>query len=311
LYEDRPTSEDAWDVDLFYLEKPLPDEREAKVRVVECGPLRAALLVERPIGDRSTLRQKIELRADSRRIDFVTEIDWHERRRFLRVLFPVTVHSPRATYEIQYGNLERPTHFNTSWDFARFEVPMQKWFDLSEGDYGVAILNDCKYGGSVHGDVMGLSLLRGTTFPDPEADYGKHTFTYSFYPHAGDYREGGVIRQSYELNAPLVSRRERRHGGVLPSSWSGLAVDDDNIVVEAVKPAEREGRDRVIVRYYEAWSQRGTSVLRPGFACDAAAFTNLLEEPSRNVKIRKRKDRIEVPYHPFAIRTVALDRADR
>ena len=309
VYEDRPTSDDAWDVDLFYLEKPLPDDRAAKVRIVERGPWRAALFVERPIGERSRLRQKIELRAGSARIDFVTEVDWNERRRFLRALFPVVVHSPRATFEIQYGNLERPTHFNTSWDFARFEVPTQKWFDLSEADYGAAVLNDCKYGCSVHGDVMGLSLLRGTTFPDPEADYGVHTFTYSLFPHAGDYRAGGVVREAYALNAPLLGRRERRHGGALASSWSALGVDDPNVVVEAVKPAEAGGRDRVVVRFYEAWSQRGTAVLRPGFAYDGVEATNLLEESGAAVKVRSRGGRVEIPYHPFAIRTVALGRA--
>ncbi len=308
LSEDRPNNFDAWDIDVFYLEKPLRDERPAKIRVVERGPWRAALLVERPVGDRSFLRQKIEIRRDSRRIDFVTRVDWDEERRLLRVLFPVEVHSGRATYEIQYGNAERPTHFNTSWDWARFEAPAHKWVDLHEADYGVALMNDCKYGHSVHGNVMGISLLRAPTSPDPKADRGTHEFTYSLFPHPGDYRAGGVIRAAYELNVPMRAALEKRHGGAAPPTGSLLSVEDPNVVVEAVKPAE-DGDGRIIVRFYDAWGRRGAARLRFGFELEEARAVDLLERPTRLFPVRRIDAReIEVPYGPFSIRTIAVRR---
>ncbi|MBZ0302528.1 MAG: alpha-mannosidase, partial [Anaerolineae bacterium] len=184
IFEDRPLNWDAWDIDIFYDDKMWLSELAEPVKVVESGPLRATLEIKRNVLN-SPLVQRISLGYHSARLDFDTWIDWHERHVMLKVAFPVDVLTPVATYEIQWGNVERPTHWNTSWDWARFETAAQKWMDLSEGDYGVSLMNDCKYGHDVRGNVMRISLLRAPTNPDPEADQGEHRFAYSLLPHAG------------------------------------------------------------------------------------------------------------------------------
>ena len=154
--------------------------------------------------------QRISLAHNSPRLDIDTTIDWRERHVLLKVAFPVDVLTPTATYEIQWGNVERPTHRNTSWDWARFETCAQKWVDLSEGGYGVSLLNDCKYGHDIHDNVMRISLLRSPTMPDPEADQGEHRFVYSLLPHADRWNET-TVAAAYALNDPLlVVAGERR-----------------------------------------------------------------------------------------------------
>jgi alpha-mannosidase len=162
----------------------------------------------------SEYTQRISLSHNSARLDFETHIDWRERHALLKVAFPVDVLSPTATYEIQWGNVQRPTHRNTSWDWARFETCAQKWVDLSEGGYGVSLLNDCKYGHDIHDNVMRISLLRSPTMPDPEADLGEHHFSYSLFPHSGGWRQcGDGIRSSSHhcLLASLRGRAQRCH----------------------------------------------------------------------------------------------------
>ncbi len=202
LHRDLPNDYDAWDVDPFYMETCEEVGGLTAIEICEQTELRAAVRIERAFGE-SSIVQHIALCAGSARIDFDTEIEWQESHKFLKVAFPVNVRSPRATYEIQFGHIERPTHYNTSWDMARFEVCAQKWADLSEGDYGVALLNDCKYGYDIHGNVMRLSLLRAPTAPDRQADRGHHEFIYALLPHGGDFRKGGVIEQACALNMPL------------------------------------------------------------------------------------------------------------
>src|SRR5581483_5604192 len=154
------------------------------VRVFEQGPIRAGVAVTRVIegGRGSVIRQRILIYRNLPRIDFETEVEWRERQTLLKVAFPVNVNALRATYDIQFGNIERPTHWNTSWDWARFEVCGHKWADLSEGDYGVSLLSNCKYGWDIRGNAMRLTLLRGPIHPDPQADLRVHRFTYSLYP---------------------------------------------------------------------------------------------------------------------------------
>ena len=194
-FEDRPKDWDAWDVDIFYDDRMWLAEPAEAIRVVEAGPLRATLEIKRRILH-SAYTQRISLAAGSPRLDIATTIDWRERHILLKVAFPVDILAPAATYEIQYGNVQRPTHRNTSWDWARFETCAQKWADLSEGGYGVSLLNDCKYGHDIggtnhrYGNVMRLSLLRSPTYPDPEADQGEHRFIYSLLPHAGGWETG-------------------------------------------------------------------------------------------------------------------------
>ena len=237
------------------------------------------------------------------RIDFETEIDWHEKHRLLKVAFPVDVHSASATYEIQFGNVERPTHWNTSWDWGRFEVCGQRWADLSEGDYGVSLLNDCKYGHDVKDNVLRLTLLKSSTAPDPKADEGHHLFTYSLYPHAGNWRNG-TIRQGYELNYPLLSA-PADGAGALPGRLSFVSTDRDNVVVDTVKLAE-DG-DEVIVRAYEAYDQRGDVSLQFGPPVVRAFDCNLLEEDREPIDVAD--DRASLYVTPYQVRTIAVETA--
>ena len=184
-------------------------------------------------------------------LDFDTWIDWRERHILLKAAFPVDVLSPVATHEIQWGSIQRPTHRNTSWDWARFETAAQKWVDLSEGDYGVALLNDCKYGHDIHDNVIRISLLRAPTEPDPEADQGEHRFAYSLFPH-GRVQPGEIAARAYALNDPSSCGRET---GGSAASVQPFIQAPNNVIVETIKAAE-DGNG-TIVRLYECNRQRG------------------------------------------------------
>jgi alpha-mannosidase len=299
-FEDRPVDWDAWDVDIFYDDKMWTSEPASSVRVVEPGPLRATLEVRRRILH-SDYVQRISLARGSRQIDFVTVIDWRERHILLKAAFPLDVLSPVATYEIQWGNVQRATHRNTSWDWARFESCAQKWVDLSEGGYGASLLNDCKYGHDIRDNIMRLSLLRSPTMPDPEADQGEQRFAYSLLPHAGGWDET-TIAAAYALNDPIIIAT----GG---SNVAGkalqpiISVDQPNIVIETIKQAE-DGNG-VIVRLYESQRQRGEITLAAGFALEGAWRANLLEENQAPLHVSGNKVSLFVkPYQVVTLRLV-------
>jgi alpha-mannosidase len=301
LHRDLPNNYDAWDVDAFYLESCQEVGGLKALEVVEDTELRAVVRVEREFGA-SSIIQHIALCAGSARIDFDTDIDWQEEHKFLKVAFPVNVHSPRATYEVQFGNIERPTHFNTSWDMARFEVCAQKWADLSEGDYGVALLNDCKHGYDIHGNVLRLSLLRAPTAPDRQADRGHHEFVYALLPHGGDFRKGAVVEQAYALNMPLHVIETEPRKGPLPASQSFFEVDRAGVVIEAVKHAEHE--ESVIVRLYEAHGSRGPAVLATRLPVKHAFYADLMERTGAPVDCSGGE--IAFTVKPFEIVTFKL-----
>jgi len=296
-FEDRPLGGDAWDINIFYQDKMWELRDLERLRVIEKGPVRAGVELQRT-WHRSKIRQRIYLYAGVPRIDFETEVDWREHHILLKVAFPLEIHSTRATYEIQFGNVERPTHWNTSWDLARFEVPVQRWADLSEGNYGVSLLNDCKYGYDIKDNVMRLSLIKSASYPDPEADQGLHRFTYSLYPHAGDWRNG-TIRRAAELNDSLLALWEPSHPGDLPVQFSLVAVDRENVLVDTVKLAE-DGGD-LIVRVYEGNNQRGSVTLRFGSKIEAAWECNLLEEPEE--QLTPNGDSLTFFIKPYQVRT--------
>ncbi|MCE7980050.1 MAG: alpha-mannosidase [Caldilinea sp. CFX5] len=305
-FEDRPLNWDAWDVDIFYDDKMWVADAASRIAVVEHGPLRATLEIHRRILH-SDFVQRISLRHNSAQVDIETTIDWRERHVLLKVAFPVNILAPTATYEIQWGNVERPTHRNTSWDWARFETCAHKWVDLSEGDYGVSLLNDCKYGHDIKDNVMRISLLRSPTMPDPEADQGKQHFAYSLLPHQGRWG-AETIAAAYALNDPILVYETMGHGNqTQPTVHSLLAVDQPNIVIETVKVAE-DGRD-LIVRLYECQRRRGPITLRAGFDLAAAWRTNLLEEKEEALPSTKRS--VTLPVHPYEIVTLRLMAADR
>jgi alpha-mannosidase len=299
LYEDRPLEWDSWDIDPFYVEKPYPVQDIEGWELVEQGPLRTVIAISRHFGG-SKIVQRIGLWHNRRRIDFVTSVDWQERQSLLRTLFPLNLNSDRATCEIQFGALERSTTRNTSWDRARFEVSAQRWVDLSEGDYGVALLNTGKYGHSFEGSTIGLSLLKGGIFPDPEADKGQHQFTYSLLPHNGDWRAAQVVRRAYELNAPLRSER----GSTTPTlpSRSFLATTNEHVVVETVKVAD-DG-DGLIVRLYEAQNQRGPVVISFERPVASAEATDMLERGGEPLAVEGNS--ITTSIRPYEIKTIRV-----
>lgn len=304
LFEDRPLFWDAWDIDVFAYEKMCVVTELDRVEIVENGPVRGAIRFVRTLpGGKSTITQTVRLTTGSVRLDFVTEVDWHETDKLLKAAFPVAINSPRATYEIQYGHVERPTHYNTSWDLARFEVCAQKWADLSEGDYGVALLNDCKYGHDIHGNIMRLSLLRAPQAPDPEADRGHHVFTYSLLPHGSDFRDGEVVENAAALNSPpLVRAITGNKEGKLPLERSFFEVDNAAVFIEAIKRAEKE--EAIIVRLYEAHNTRGTVTLTTTLPVRRAFLCDLLE--TNVVELNRANGEIVLPVQPFEIVTVKL-----
>jgi alpha-mannosidase len=300
-FEDRPLTFDAWDVDIFYDDKMWLADPATSVRVVEAGPLRATLEIQRCVLH-SEIVQRVSLAYNSPRLDFDTTVDWQERCILLKVAFPVEVLSPVATYEIQWGNVQRPTHHNTSWDWARFETCAQKWVDLSEGGYGVSLLNDCKYGHDVRDNVMRISLLRGTTLPDPQADFGQHLFTYSLLPHAGPWDET-TIAAAYALNDPLIATRGgEREFAIRHSPFALISVDRPNIVIETVKQAE-DGNG-IILRLYESQRRRGPVTLTIGLDLAQAWRTNLLEE--NQAMLEPNGNSVTLTVSPYEIVTIRL-----
>jgi alpha-mannosidase len=300
LYDDRPLNWDAWDVDPFHLETGRPCAGARSARVERAGPLRAEVVFEHEIGSASHLVQTVRLDAGARRVEFHTEVEWRERHRMLKVAFPLGVHADRATYEMPFGHAERPTHYSTLADLARYEVPGHRWADLSEHGYGVALLNDGKYGHSAFGDTLRLSLLRATTSPDPEADQGHHRFAYALMPHAGGWREAGVVAEARRFNQPLLWAQ----GSAQPRSYA--TVDDPNLVLDTIKRAE-DG-DALVVRLYEAHGARGAASLRLGLPVKSAHFANLLEDQGEAARVDG--DAIEVPYRPYEIVTLLIADSD-
>ncbi len=299
-FEDRPMNFDAWDIDIYYEDRVEKIEGVTAIAITETGPLRATVTVERAYRN-SRIIQKIQLSAGSARIDFDTWIDWHEQHTLLKTAFPVDVMSPTATFDVQWGNVQRPTHRNTSWDWARFETCAHKWADLSEGNYDVALLNDCKYGYDIHDNVLRLTLLKSATQPDPQADQGEHRMTYSLLPHAGDWRDE-VVAAAYDLNNPILLRPASTAAGTAEAPGSFVALDAPWAVIETVKRAE-DGRG-LIVRLFENQRNRGTVALRAGFPVAEAFVCNLLEEDQGGLAVSG--DGVAIDLTPYQIVSIRL-----
>jgi alpha-mannosidase len=299
LHDDHPKRWDAWDIDSDYRTHRVDLVELSRQQVEVPGGLRGAVRFTREFG-RSRFSQRIVLDAGSRVLRFECDVDWQEEHKLLKVAFPVAVRSPRATYEIQFGHVERTTHTNTSWDQARFEVCGHRWADLGEAGYGVALLNDCKYGYDILGSVMRLSLLRAPTHPDPAADRGGHRFTYALMPHRGDFRKAGVISAAEDLNAPLRVMRGGAHGA---GRRSLLEIDTRQVVVEAVKRAEDSSA--AVVRLYEAWGGRCTARVRTTLPASRAYLCDFLERNLEEVAIGDGVVELELP--PFKILTLKLE----
>jgi alpha-mannosidase len=279
LHDDKPRQWDAWDLDVEHRD--------------------SCVVVGRRFG-RSVVRQTVTLEPGSRVLRFDTEVDWRERHKILKVAFPVAVSAREATYEVQFGHIRRPTHMDTPQARAMFEVCAQRWADLGDGEYGVALLNDCKHGHDIHGSVMRLSLLRAPTHPDPNADQGVHGFTYALLPHRGDFRRAGVIEAAEDLNTPL---RHVPTNLPLGTSRSLVQLDTPQVVIDTIKRAEDS--DAVIVRLYEAWGEACRARLRTTLPAARAHLCDLLERNRTDARIAGGELTLELG--PFRVVTLKLE----
>ncbi len=280
LFEDKPGQYSAWDIIPNYKDTEWKIDQLEELAVEKNGPVMISLRRTYSFLS-SQIRQEIVLYSELPRIDFLTLVNWRETEKLLKVSFPVDILSKTATYDIPFGNITRPTHTSTSWDEAKFEVCGHKWADLSEGDYGVSILNDCKYGHDIRENVMRLTLLKAPTYPNPVGDKGEHIFTYSLYPHPGSWREAETPLRAYELNAPLVAViAGPNEGGVLPPSGSFVELDRRGVFIEAIKKAEDS--EALVFRFVEQYQSRGPVGCRFMHQISSISECNLLEEVQKN-----------------------------
>ncbi|XP_038562144.1 alpha-mannosidase 2C1 [Micropterus salmoides] len=302
MFDDVPLYWDAWDVMDYHLQTRKPVlEVVQPVHVVSADGLRGSVSFTLRISDKSTLTQEIVLDAMCPYIKFNTEVKWADSHKFLKVEFPVRVRSPNATFEIQFGHLQRPTHRNTSWDWARFEVWGHKWADLSEHNFGVALLNDCKYGYSVHKSTMTLSLLRAPKAPDVNADMGTHHFTYAVMPHTGSFQDASVIQCAYNLNFPV--RSIQCTPDTVP--WSAFSVSHAAVILETIKQAEDRKR-ALVVRLYESHGSSVTATLCTALPVRDAWHCDLLERPDPTQPARITSEGITMDFKPFQIMSLLL-----
>lgn len=301
VYEDRPFEHRAWNVQAYYTEKSWVLSDVSHAEVLECGPVRAVVLVERKFLH-SVIRQYITAYAELDRIDIRNEIDWDDSYLLLKADFPVDVNAVKATFDIQFGNIERVTHENTLWDFAQFESCAHKWADLSDNSFGLAVLNDCKYGYSAKDGHIALTFLRSANDPQPKQDCTHHTFTYSLYPHAGPAAISRVVQEGYSLNCPLYTMFSNAQKGAWPERFSLACVDADNIILETVKRAEDS--DALILRLYETWNRATDCSIRFGRLMEMAAQCDMMEENEALLQVEG--NRLRLHFRPFEIKTLKV-----
>jgi alpha-mannosidase len=305
VFKDHPTDYDAWEIDADDLRTPYD--------ITECSSIevrRDALRTVRRYGQ-STITQTMTVRPGDRRIDFHTSIDWRESHRLLKVAFRVNVRAATASYDLQFGHVERPTHENTSWDAAQFEVPAHRFADVSEPGYGVALLNDGKHGYDIRGNTLRLTLLRATTAPDPTADRGAHEFTYALLPHSGDLVEGRVAEHAEAWELPLREVPTTAHAGDLPPTAALITVESHgaaHVVATAVKKSERG--EALVVRLCEVAGGRGSATIRvPQAAAARAARCDVIERPGEPLPIEG--GAVILDFRPFQLATLRFDQSSR
>ncbi len=282
MYEDTPGHYEAWDIVASYVDHEIELPQDGRVSVDETGPVRASIMIEKSITANSRIRQRVSLYAGSRQLAFETEIDWVERERLLKVTFPVDINTLHATHDIAYGNMIRANHGNTPFDAAKFEVPTHFWMDMSQSDYGVALLNDCKYGHEADDKRLRLTLLKGPKYPDPESDKEKHYFTYVLYPHTGNWQDAGVNEEALNLNNPVVpiitddAPEQQQHSFIRCDNVSSMTL-------EAIKQSE-DGRD-TIIRLVERQNKNVKGSLTFDQPVKKAWTCNLMEENEKELEV--------------------------
>lgn len=297
MFEDKPMAHEAWDIDIYYQEKMREVTDLQSIELIECKNLKAVVRFRYKYMN-TTINQDMVVYKDNRRIDFVTNVDWREQKQLLKVAFPVDVRSTMATYDVQFGNVKRPTHWNTSWDMARFETVAQQWVDLSQRDYGVSLLNNCKYGHDIKDNVIRLTLLKSATHPDPVQDQGEQNFTYSLLPHSKDFVEGNTVKAAYELNQPLTyitgSIRED-----IPNQMFNF--NDSYVLVDAIKKCEDE--NAVIIRFHEYAGSKQEVKITSEYEINGWQETDLME---RGVEELRNENEIKLTLTPYEIKTIKI-----
>jgi alpha-mannosidase len=303
-FKDTPKEYDAWNIDPGTLDRlPTLLEDADSVKLIEQGPLRATIRVTRH-WQRSKFVQDISVDSGGSQVLIDNDIDWHETHVLLKAAFPLAASAPFATYEIPYGTIERPTTRNNSFEKAKFEVPAMRWADLGDGQHGLSLINDSKYGYDSVGNQLRLTLLRSPTWPDPEADREHHHFRFALYPHTGDWKQALSVRHGYEFNYRLQAMQLAPHAGSLPPRLSFASIAESNVVLTAMKQTE-DGKG-LLVRFYE-WAGKGGNVtvtVPPG--AKAASVANLMERPE-GAPLALSNNTVSVPVTPYQIQTVRLD----
>ncbi|MGL4849949.1 MAG: alpha-mannosidase, partial [Clostridium sp.] len=297
-FEDKPMCFDNWDIDIYYKEKMWKIDDVQSIEVIEVGPVRSSLKIERKFLE-STIIQKVYVYNELERMDFDTYVDWKERDVLVKAAFPVDVNTKEASFEIQYGNVTRPTHNNTSWDVASFEVCGHKWADLSEGDFGVSVMNNCKYGHDIKDGNMRLTLLKSSCDPNPDADKEEHFITYSIYAHEGNFKTAKTTNKAYELNTPLFATVCDAKDGELDSTLSLVNLDKENVMIEVIKKAEDS--DPLIVRMYEFHNARTNVNMEFFKEIEEICECNLMERDLE--KLNPEGNKVSFTIKPFEIKT--------
>ena len=299
LWEDLPYAFDAWDVSHYYRETKPEQAKLIQRSIVDMTPLRCCLLQKFTIG-KSEIEQRISLDVNSKMVTIKNTVDWREEKKMMKVHAETAVHSRSATYEIQFGHIERATHANTSWDQARFEVAGQRYADLSCQDRGLSLINDCKYGYSTYLNSLELSLLRSPVTPDPEADRHQHEFTYAYRPHGGNLLDSGTYESAHELDTPLLVFEVETLP--TPVSRSAFSIDGKNVAIEAIKKAENG--DGTICRIYETAGTYAAVCLTAESKWRKVTETNLIEEPLKSLAEAGRE--VDLRFTPFEIKTILI-----
>jgi alpha-mannosidase len=301
-FQDKPRDYDAWNIDSDFDQHFTKLDTADSVKVVEEGPVRATIRVVRH-WQQSTFVQDISLYAGLDRVDVQNEFDWHESHILLKAAFPLSASGPEATYEIPYGTIARPTTRNNRFESAKFEVPALRWADLGDDKHGFSLINESKYGYDAKGNVLRISLLRSPTWPDADADRGHHSFSYSLYPHRGDWKQALTVRRGYEFNYKLTAEQVGAHAGPLPASHSFVDIKQDHVILTALKKAEDS--DAILLRFCE-WAGKGGDVqLKVPKGTSAAELTDLMENPQQE-SLALDHGQVTVPVHPYEIVSIRL-----
>lgn len=297
MFEDKPLAHEAWDIDIYYQEKMREVTDLTRMEVTEKGPLHMVVRLEWNYMN-TKIKQDMTFYVEDKRIDFKTWVDFRERKQLMKVAFPVDIRSTYATYDVQYGNVQRPTHWNTSWDWARFETVAHKWVDLSERNYGVSLMNDCKYGHDIKNNVIRLTLLKSATHPDTEQDQGEHEFTYSLLPHEGSWVDADTEIRAYYLNNPLKVEA----GKAKEDAYSFLNIDNKYIEVDAVKRSE-DGKT-LVIRCHEYTGGKQKATITLDAKVKGWQESNLMEKPEGD---HFTSETITLEFGPYEVKTVLVE----